>query len=194
MVSSSSSTTATTPPTPPALAAAKTAAKRARAAKHQRARLLALAAVLDDLAERACPACAQLDEGKVSATCSCDEDGIATQVRPVSADEFLARAVGRRRAVSSGAAVCALVYVGRVHAVDGLRRGNAGALLLGALALAASYVDRCNAMAALGRAAGVSPASVALLRDKLVVALKHRTYISPATYREFDAILDDLAR
>lgn len=115
-------------------------------------------------------------------------------IRPVSADTLLARAVGRRAAVSTGAAVCALVYVGRVHACDGLRKGNAGALLVGALALAAAYVDRRNAVAALARAAGLSVAGVITLRDRLVVALKHRTYISPATFREFDAILDDLAR
>lgn len=118
----------------------------------------------------------------------------------VSADALLARAVGGqgrgRAAVSGGAAVCALIYVGRVHACNGLRRGNAGALLLGALALAAAYVDRRNAHACLARAAGagVTAAGVTRMRDALVAALKQRTYISPATFREFDAILDDLAR
>jgi len=231
--------------------AAKTAAKRARAAKHQRARLLALAAVLDDLAERSCLSCAahleqqaapaapatkpavpavsavsavddvmedvsistststaninintntninsnsMADEQPLECTCQ-DETGGYPRI---STDALLARSVGGqgrgRGAISNGAAVCALVYVGRVHACNALRRGNCGALLLGALALSAAYVDRKNVTSHLARISGLPLAKVVELRDGLIDTLSFRTYISPATFREFDAILDDLAR
>lgn len=213
-----------------ASAAAQKAAHRSRAAARARARLLALSAVLDDLAERSCLSCAAQgvgaandpppcsprvadDAGAAAAyarpakaalpACTCDDTrdvfSAAAAVLPRSSglDALLVGAAERAR-VSSGACVCALVYVGRVHAGGAavpLRRSNVRALLVGALALASGYVDRRtpgDVARRLSRACALPPQTVLLLRDALATALHGHTYISPATFREYDSILDDL--
>lgn len=212
---------------PAAAAAARKAAGRSRAAARARARLLALSAVLDDLAERSCLACSATppppapvvapdDAGPAAAyasprrarprpPCTCDDDDVedvfttaaAALPRSSGLDALLVGAAERAR-VSSGACVCALVYVGRVHAGGAsvaLSRTNVRALAVAALALAAGYVDRrvpADVARRLSRASGLPAHTVLVLRDALVEALHGHTYISPATFREYDSILDDL--
>lgn len=148
------------------------------------ARLLALATVLDDLADRAGHSPHTIFSNALP--------------RPVALDALVLDVV-HHADLSDSACVCALVYLGRVDAGAcpglALTHDNLHCLLVAALAIAAAYVDRRHPRELVRRiaeAVALSESHVALLRDSLVELLRGQTYISVATFREYDTILDSI--
>lgn len=111
---------------------------------------------------------------------------------PDDLDALLAAA-----APSGSAAVCAVIYIARVDRVQvQLTALNLLGITSAALALAATYVDRdtsADACARIAAAAGITPDVLADMVSELIKVLPgNGKYISPASFREFEELLDAL--
>lgn len=145
-------------------------------------RVVSVAAVLEDLADE------NADQGRVGDQTIFD----ATQPAETDALEAMLRAA----APSPSVAVCATVYLARLDRTSiPLSFENILALTASALVVASRYVDRENALVATARiagAVGVTEADLNVLVDRFKQALPDGTYISLASFREFEQLLDEL--